>query len=187
MGQKMRLKANHVRYIVNKIAQDLIQSPLLELKGTLENLTKLTYQVVQDNVDQESAIDHKVRDLLEEKLDEIEFMRMDERQLFWEAKRRVAAQRDFVLGWEDRCNVLSHQILEKILDEDLFMFSVSENMIRNLIFKSIDTYAKLYESVEVEVSEKIKHYKRKLPVGSDEYELVFERMYEEELRRKGFL
>lgn len=67
------------------------------------------------------------------------------------------------------------------------MFSVSENRIRNVIFKSIDTYAKLYESVETEVGEKIKHYKRKLPIGSDEYELVFERMYEDELRRKGFL
>ncbi|NGP56457.1 DUF507 family protein, partial [Helicobacter pylori] len=51
----------------------------------------------------------------------------------------------------------------------------------------IDTYSKAYESIENEVHEKIKHYKRKLPVGSDEYELVFERLYEEELRRKGFL
>ncbi|MFT2643798.1 DUF507 family protein, partial [Helicobacter pylori] len=82
---------------------------------------------------------------------------------------------------------LSHQILNKILDEDLIMFSVSENLIRNLIYKSIDIYSKAYESIENEVHEKIKHYKRKLPVGSDEYELVFERLYEEELRRKGFL
>ncbi|WP_163498517.1 DUF507 family protein [Helicobacter suis] len=183
----MRLKPNHIRYIVNKIAQDLVQSTLLELKGTLESLTQITLSVVQENVDQEVAIDHKARDLLEENLDEIEFMRMDERQLFWMIKKQLALKEDFVLGWEDRCNLLSHKILEKILEEDLLMFSVSENLIRNVIFKSIDTYAKLYESVELEVSEKIKNYKRKLPVGSDEYELVFDRMYEEELRKKGFL
>ncbi|CRF40831.1 DUF507 family protein [Helicobacter ailurogastricus] len=183
----MRLKANHVRYIVSKITQDLVRSPLLELKGSLETLTQIAQTVLQEHVSQESSIDNRVRDLLEENLDQIEFMRMDERQLFWNIKKQIALERGFVLGWEDRCNVLSHKILEKILDEDLIMFSVSENRIRNVIFKSIDTYAKLYESVETEVSEKIKHYKRRLPVGSDEYELVFERMYEDELRRKGFL
>ncbi|BEG57507.1 Competence protein [Helicobacter sp. NHP21005] len=183
----MRLKPNHVRYIVNKITQDLVQSPLLELKGSLETLTQITHGVLQEHVSQESAIDNRVRDLLEENLDEIDFMRMDERSLFWLFKKQVALERGFALGWEDRCNLLAHKILEKVLDEDLIMFSVSENRIRNVIFKSIDTYAKLYESVETEVSEKIKHYKRKLPIGSDEYELVFERMYEDELRRKGFL
>ncbi|WP_281747578.1 DUF507 family protein, partial [Helicobacter suis] len=107
----MRLKPNHIRYIVNKIAQDLVQSTLLELKGTLESLTQITLSVVQENVDQEVAIDHRARDLLEENLDEIEFMRMDERQLFWMIKKQLALKEDFVLGWEDRCNLLSHKIL----------------------------------------------------------------------------
>lgn len=67
------------------------------------------------------------------------------------------------------------------------MFSVLENLIRNLIYKFIDIYFKVYESIENEVYEKIKYYKCKFFVGSDEYELVFERFYEEELRCKGFL
>lgn len=67
------------------------------------------------------------------------------------------------------------------------MFSVLENLIRNLIYKFIDIYFKVYESIENEVYEKIKYYKCKLFVGSDEYEFVFERFYEEELRCKGFL
>ncbi|MFC3848068.1 DUF507 family protein [Helicobacter baculiformis] len=183
----MRLKSNHVSYIVHKIAQDLVRSPLLELKGTLEELTQIVAQVLQKNVAQEAHIDERARELLEDHLDEIEFMRMDERHLFWMIKKELASEEDFALTWEDRCNTISHAILENVLDADLIMFSVSENMIRNLIFKSMDTYAKLYESIEFEVAEKIKHYKRKLPVGSDAYDLVFERMYEEELRRKGFL
>ncbi|WP_104749983.1 DUF507 family protein [Helicobacter cynogastricus] len=183
----MRLKSNHVGYIVHKIAQDLARSPLLELRGTLEEITSIIASALQKNVTQEAHIDARAREILEEHLDEIEFMRMDERLLFWEIKKQLASEEEFVLGWEDRCNTLSHAILESILDADLVMFSVSENMIRNVIFKSMDTYAKLYESVELEVAEKIKHYKRKLPVGSDAYDLVFERMYEEELRRRGFL
>ncbi|WP_120946076.1 DUF507 family protein [Helicobacter labacensis] len=183
----MRLKPNHVGYMISKIAQDLVRSPLLELRGTLEELTKIIERALQENIAQEARLDERARELLEDHMDEIEFMRMDERRLFWRIKKELAAKAEFVLGWEDRCNALSHTILEDILEADLIMFSVPENLIRNVIFKSMDTYAKLYESIELEVVEKIKHYKRKLPVGSDAYELVFERMYEEELRRKGFL
>ncbi|WP_104695564.1 DUF507 family protein [Helicobacter salomonis] len=183
----MRLKPNHIGYIVHKIAQDLVRSPLLELRGTLDELTRIIQHVLQENVAQEARLDEQARELLEDHLDEIEFMRIDERHLFWMIKKELASKIEFVLLWEDRCNALSHAILDNILDADIVMFSVSENLIRNLIFKSMDTYAKLYESIELEVAEKIKHYKRKLPVGSDAYELVFERMYEEELRRKGFL
>ncbi len=183
----MRLKLTHINHISHKIANDFIHSKLLELKASRELLCELIEGILEKSVKKENAIDEQARELLEENTDEIEFMRMDERQLFWMIKRQIAQKEGFHLFWEERCNDLSHQILNKILDEDLIMFSVSENLIRNLIYKSIDTYSKAYESIENEVHEKIKYYKRKLPVGSDEYELVFERLYEEELRRKGFL
>ncbi|AFI03319.1 DUF507 family protein [Helicobacter cetorum] len=183
----MRLKPIHVAHVVNKITNEFMRSNLLELRTSQEVFSELVREILDASVKTENAIDEQARELLEENTDEIEFMRMDERQLFWMIKRQIAQKEGFHLSWEDRCNDLSHQILNKILDEDLIMFSVSENLIRNLIYKSIDTYSKMYESIESEVHEKIKHYKRKLPVGSNEYELVFERLYEEELRRKGFL
>ena len=51
----------------------------------------------------------------------------------------------------------------------------------------IEEYLKSYEKIEDEVIEKIEGYKRKLIPGTEEYELVFEKLYEEELRKQDML
>ncbi|PAF47552.1 competence protein [Helicobacter sp. 12S02634-8] len=183
----MRLKLNHIPHVANKIALDIANSNLLELKAPIETIAEAAKKILEEDIKKELEIDQKAKNLLEENLDEIEFMRADERQLFWMIKRQIAERENFLLSWEDRYNELSHKILDEIILEGFIHFSISENLIKNLIFKSIDTYSKIYEEIEENVSEKIKHYKRKLLVGTDEYELVFEKLYEEELRRKGFL
>ena len=77
--------------------------------------------------------------------------------------------------------------MDELIDTSIINFSVSEMMIKNLIFKSINTYAKSYKDIEENVIERIKNYKKKLLVGTEEYDLVFEKMYEEELKKQGFL
>lgn len=92
-----------------------------------------------------------------------------------------------ILNNEDRHSNLAHLILKDFIDNDFIQFSVSENRIKNLIFNSIENYLKSYGLIEDEVSEKISHYKRKLIPGSEEYELVFDKLYQEELRKRGML
>ncbi|MDO7253349.1 DUF507 family protein [Helicobacter cappadocius] len=183
----MKLKLTHISHVANKIALDIANSNLLELKAPIENIANTARVILEEDIKKEAEIDEKAKSLLEENLDEIEFMRADERQLFWMIKRQIAEQENFLLSWEDRYSDISHRILDEISLEGFIKFSISENLIKNIIFKSIDSYSKIYEEIEDEVIEKIKHYKRKILVGTDEYELVFEKLYEEELKRKGFL
>ncbi|PAF41157.1 DUF507 family protein [Helicobacter sp. 11S03491-1] len=183
----MKLKLTHIPHVANKIALDIANSSLLEIKAPIENIANLSKTILEEDIKKELEIDQKAKNLLEENLDEIEFMRADERQLFWMIKRQIAEQENFLLSWEDRYNEISHKILDELSLEGFIQFHISENLIKNLIFKSIDTYSKMYEEIEEEVIEKIKNYKRKLLVGTDEYELVFEKLYEEELKKKGFL
>ena len=74
---------------------------------------------------------------------------------------------------------------------DLINFGVSENRVKNLIFAAIDDYLKSYEKIEDIVFEKIdkmqENRSKKLVVGSEEYELIFDKLYQEELRKKGML
>lgn len=181
----MKLKLTHIPHVANKIALDIANSNLLELKTPIENIANIAKIILEQDIKKEMEIDQKAKNLLEENLDE--YMRVDERQLFWMIKRQIAEQENFLLSWEDRYSDISHKILDEIILEGYVKFNVSENLIKNLIFKSIDLYSKIYEEIEDEVIEKIKHYKRKILVGTDEYELVFEKLYEEELKRKGFL
>lgn len=182
----MKLKLNHVPYIANKIAIDIAGSNIVEMKASLDNIAKIAVEILEEDIKKEMQIDAKAKQLLDENLENIEYMRADEKQLFWMIKRQLAQDENFSLSWEDRYNELSHKLLDELTLEGLIKIKVSENLVRNLIFKAIDMYAQMYEEVESVVFDKIKNYKRKIMVGTDEYELIFEKMYQEELRRRGF-
>ena len=72
-------------------------------------------------------------------------------------------------------------------DEDYIHFTVSENLVNNVIFNAIEAFIKGFEEADDIVYEKIKHYKRKLIPGTEEYDLIYQRLYEEELVRKGLI
>ena len=91
------------------------------------------------------------------------------------------------LNWEDRYIHLAHKILDELYEEDLIEYSTSETRVKNVIFKAIDGYVKIYNEIENIVNEKISNYKRKIVFGSEEYDLIFDRLYQEELKKKGFL
>lgn len=183
----MKIKIQHAPYVANKIALDLFNSTFIEEKASVERLQKTIFDVLEQDIKAEMALDEKAKALLEENLDEIEFMRADERQLFWMIKKQVAQESGFPLNWDDRYSNLAHQILNALTQDKLISYSLSDNAIKNLIFKAIDSYVKLYDETEEIVLEKLKNYKRKLIAGSDEYELIFNKLYEEELRKKGYL
>lgn len=183
----MKLKLQHAPYVANKVALDLFNSPLLEEKASIERLQRKILDVMQTDIQRELALDEKARVLLEQNLEEIEFMRADERQLFWMIKKQIAEEEKFPLNWDDRYSELSFKILKALNHDKLIAYSLSDNVIKNLIFKAIDSYSKIYEDAEENVLEKLKNYKKKLVAGSDEYELVFNKLYEEELKKKGYL
>jgi len=133
------------------------------------------------------ALEERVNELLEEKEEEIEFMRADVRQLFWMIKKRLAPENGVILNSEERYSNLSHQILDELWEEELIDYTVSENQVRGVILKAIEEYMKSFEEIEDIVLEKISHYKRKLIPGTDEYDLIFQRLYEGELRKRGMM
>lgn len=181
----MRLKLQHAPYIANKISIDLGNSAHIKPLAPIENIAQVALECLQENIQKEQAIDERVREILEERSDEIEDFNMDERELFRMCKRQVARERNFYLSWEDRCSDISHGILARL--ESLVAFSVSETIIKNIIFKAISDYSKIYDRAEEAVEEKLKKYKRKLVYGTEEYDIVFGKLYEEELRKRGLL
>ncbi|STO96898.1 DUF507 family protein [Helicobacter canis] len=183
----MRLRLNQIEYIANKIALDLYNSSLLVLQVPIESIAKVAKGILEADVKEELAIDLKAQELLEKNQSEVEFLRVDERKLFGMIKRQIADERRFLLFWDDRYNALSHKILDTLIEKKYVQFNVNKNQIKNIIFKAIDSFAKMHDEIQDEIVEKIKNYKRKLLVGTDEYELIYDKLYEEELRKKGFM
>jgi len=181
----MRIRLPHIPYITNKIMLDLTNSSFVIIKDQAEKLNSCIKHILENDVLKERKLDEKVKELLENQEDEIQLMQIDRKNMFWLVKKKLASEFDVILNLQDRHNHLAHQILNALIEEDFINFIVSENRVRNLIFSSIESYLKIYENIEDEVYEKISKYKTKPVAGSEEYELIFEKLYQEELRKKG--
>lgn len=183
----MRLRRPHAPYIANKIAIDLANSNVTKIETTLENIKDIAQRVVLEDILKEESLEERVRELMEENEEEIEFMRLNEKELFWMIKRRLADEYNVILNIEDRYNNLSHLIMNELVEKGAIKFEVSDNMIRNIIFRAIYGYIKNFEEIEESVLSRIEGYKRRLIPGTEEYEIVFQKLYEEELKKRGLL
>ncbi len=181
----MKIRTPHAPYMANKIAIDLLNCGYVTLKSGLEPVVKVSQDLLVEDIEKEAALEQRVNELLDENEDDIEFMQVDRRNMFWLIKKKLASEFGVTLSYEDRFSDLSHRILERIWKDGLVEYNVSENKIKNVIYTAIEEYLQSFEDIEDTVIEKISHYKRKLIPGSEEYELIFEKLYEEELRKKG--
>lgn len=183
----MKIKASHIRYIADKIVLDLINAKYIEILTNAGDINKIATKHLEENINAEIALEERVKNFMYENSDDIENNGVNEKQLFFLLKKRFALEEDFILVWEERFSALSHKIMDDLIDESVINFKVSEIMVKNLIFKSINTYVKAYKEISYKVQDRIKNYKKKLLVGTEEYELIYEKMYEEELKKQGFI
>jgi len=183
----MKIPVPHAPYIANKITIDLLNSGFVTFSSGLEDAKKIITEVVFEDLEQERKLEDKVAQILDENEDNMEFMQVDRRAMFWMIKKKMAKEYGVILNFEDRFSELSHKVMDRLWQEDKMDYQVSENTIKNIIYDAIDTYKESFESIEEDVYEKISSMKRKLIPGTTDYEVVFEKLYRDELKKRGML
>lgn len=181
----MKVRLPHAPYIANKIAIDMLNSGFIKLLQGLEPIAELSRKILEEDIKKEIALEERVDEILDDNDDEIEFRQVDRRSMFWLVKKKLAKEYDVILSYEDRFSDVSHKILDAAWKNSLLDYSVSENRVKNVIYSAIENYLENFEGIEDAVADQIDNYKRKLIPGSAEYDLVFEKLYEEELKRRG--
>ena len=181
----MRISTTHALHVGNMIAIDLSKSGIVTLTQGIEPVGKHASDLILADLKKESALEEKVHDLIDDNEDDIDFYRADEKQLFWMIKKKLAAENGVILAFEERYSNLAHEILDDLYEEDLIAYTISENRVKNVIYSAIDNYTKAFSDIEDSVVEKIKGYKRELIFGSEEYDIVFQKLYSEELVKRG--
>ncbi len=183
----MRLKPKQSPLVAGKIAVDLINAPFVKLLKGKDAVVEATAKIIEVNLKVESELDAKVRDLIDENYDEIEIQRADERQLFFMIKKRLAPEHGVIMNYDDRYTDLSSKILDELYEEYLIEYDVSDNQVKNVIFKAFKDYIKAYEEIDDLIYDRIRKMEREIQPGSSEYEIVYERLFTEELSRRGML
>ncbi len=181
----MKLTLKSVPHIANKIAIELNKSGMVTMTHGLDPVAKAAEKVLLENVKQELALEEKANEICEEHEEDIEFMLADERALFFMIKKRLAPEYGVILDYEERFSDLAHKILDELYEEDLIQYDVAENRIKNIIFNAITNFVAEDSELHYAVVDKIKSYKKRYIPGTDEYEILYEKLYKEELLKRG--
>jgi len=181
----MKISLKTIPHISNKIAIDLNMSGVVTMTKGLEAVAHEAQQVIMENVKQEMALEEKAHDICEANEEQIDFMLADERQLFFMIKKKLAPEFGVILNYEERYSDISHKILDELYEEDLIHFDVTENRIKNIIYNAITSFIADSSEIQDAVMDKIRSYKKRYIPGTDEFEILYEKLYKEELTKRG--
>ena len=183
----MRLKPNQSEFLARKIAIDLINAPFVKLLKGKDAVVDAAKKIIDENLAKERELDAKVKEIIEEHYEDIEMQHADERQLFFMIKKRLAPEFGIIMNYDDRYSDISHKILDELYEEYLIDYEVNDNQVKNVIFKSFKDFANSYEEIDDIVYNKIRSLEKEVLPGSEEYEILYERYFKEELSRRGML
>ena len=102
-------------------------------------------------------------------------------------KKKLAKEDEFILNKTDRLNDLAHTIIEELWDNELIDYDINDGKMKNIVYDSMNGFIKEKHQIEDVVYEKLRNYKKELVPGSEEWELVFTKLYEQELKKRGML
>jgi hypothetical protein len=80
---------------------------------------------------------------------------------------------------------LSHQITEVLVDSNEVEFIDDRDTIRQEVVKILTNALREEEKMEIEVRKRITSQKKEILEGSEEWDVLFKKYYNEELRRMG--
>lgn len=186
-GLKMRIKAPHAAYIARKISLELLKCGYATFKNGTEPVADVAAKILLDDINAERALEERTNELMDANENDIEFMQVDRRTMFGMIKKKLAAQTGFILEHDERYSRISHEILEAIWQKDLMEYNVSENKMKNVIYGAIESYIKNFAKAEAAAFEQLEKREKKLIPGSEQYDLEYEKAYEEQLKKHGII
>ena len=181
----MKISLKTIPHISNKIAIDLNKSGVVTMTKGLEAVAQEAQKILIHNVHQEMALEEKVNDICDDNEEAIEFNLVDERQLFFMIKKKLAPEFGIILNYEERYSDIAHKILDELYEEDLIHFDVTENRIKNIIYNAITSFIAEASELDDAIMDKIRTYKKRYIPGTDEFDILYEKLYREELIKRG--
>jgi hypothetical protein len=185
----MLIKEAQVPFLARKISIDLLNSGYVTFPKSMDNATNEIEEIIADDVAWEREIEDKARELLSKQEEENEYLfyDVDRREIFKQIKKHIAEEEGFNLKRDERVDDLSHYIVKELWDKELLDYDVRDGKIKNIIYKAVMEFLHREIQARDEVYKKIENYKRPLVPGSEEFELVFQRLYEQELKKHGLI
>jgi len=86
---------------------------------------------------------------------------------------------------DDKISHLTHIALKGLLEKKAVTLLVEDSVVRKEIKRIIVKELKMAEGVDEAVRKKLQSYSKKIPEGSSEWDLLYQRFFQEESSKKG--
>jgi hypothetical protein len=84
-----------------------------------------------------------------------------------------------------KINHISHIIIQALENDQTIKLIKESNLIRLDIIRIITQELRVEEEIEEKVRARLESYSRKIPEGSQEWDVLYHKLYEEEMAKKG--
>jgi len=86
---------------------------------------------------------------------------------------------------DDKISHLTHVVLKGLIDKKAITPLVDEGQIRREMRRVIVNELKLADSIDEKVKRKLQSYSKKIYEGTSEWEVLYNKFFEEETSKKG--
>jgi len=86
---------------------------------------------------------------------------------------------------DDKVSHLTHVVLKGLIEKKALILLAEDSEIRREIKRVIVKELKLAESIDEFIHKKLQSYSKKIPEGSPEWDLLYQKFFQEEAAKKG--
>ncbi len=86
---------------------------------------------------------------------------------------------------DEKITHLTHVLLKGLLEKDTFTPHAEEGTIRREIKRIVIKELKISQDLDTLVRHKLQSYSKKIPEGSPEWEVLYQKFFHEEAAKKG--
>ncbi len=180
----MKLPEKLVERIANRIVEELSAEKIIEAEDP-EVFKKKIIGVFKKAEEEERMLDEKTKEILKEKMNLLEESDLDYRTAYRVVKAKLAEEMNININRRERMNQIANMIRDLIMEDDTIEIYEDPPVIRRRIAQILRDALREEEEIERTVREKIRQYSRNILEGTPEWNLLYRRIYEDELKKRG--
>ena len=182
----MKLPAKLVERVADSIVNDLLDNHIVEADNQ-EEFRKNIHKIILKAIEEEKEIEAEAEKLVEQHLHIVESEEIRFRTAVRKVKEKLAEERNIHLDPEERMNQVAHKIRKYIETDDSVEIFEHPNKIRRRIFNKLRQLVEEEREIDREVRRRIKSYSKKIVEGTPEWKILYNRIYEDALKRRGLM
>jgi hypothetical protein len=180
----MKLPERLVERIATAIVEELSEEGLIELEDP-DLFRRKIISVFKKVEEEEKQLDEETKRILKEKMNLLEEADLDYRTAFKVVKSRLAEERKININRRERMNQVANMIRDLIMEDETVEIYEDPPVIRRRVAEILRNAIREEEDIERAVRQRIREYSKNILEGTPEWNILYRKIYEDELRKKG--